>query len=100
MWLPIATCVRSFSNVKLLLLFISSDGRLVRACASEAVGAGLIQSRAKPITLKLVFTASLHDVQHYRAVRRLETSSLVVPLGKAMSGISPSWCRKQITGNS
>ena len=44
-----------------------SDGRivrLVRASTSEAVDSGLIPSGIKPITLKLVFTASLLDAQH------------------------------------
>ena len=27
-------------------------------------------------------------------------SLLVVPLGKALSGISPSWCGRQMAGNS
>ena len=42
----------------------SSDGREVRASASGAVNLGLIPSRVKPMTLKLVFTASLLDAQH------------------------------------
>ena len=42
----------------------SSDGRVVRASASEAVDLGLIPSRVEPMTLKLVFTASLLDAQH------------------------------------
>ena len=44
--------------------FNSSDGRVVSASASGAVHLGLIQSRVKPITLILVFTASLLDAQH------------------------------------
>ena len=35
-----------------------------RASAFEAVDLGLIPSRVKPMTYKLVFTASLLDVQH------------------------------------
>ena len=35
-----------------------------RASASGSVDLGLIPSRVKPMTLKLVFTASLLDVQH------------------------------------
>ena len=42
----------------------SSDGQVVRESASGAVELGLIPSRVKPITLKLVFTASLLDAQH------------------------------------
>ena len=41
-----------------------SDGRVVRAFASEVVDLGLIPSRVKPMTLKLVFTAYLLDVQN------------------------------------
>ena len=39
----------------------SSDGRVVRASASAVADSGLIPSRVKPMTLKLVFTASLLD---------------------------------------
>ena len=35
-----------------------------RASVSGAVDSGLIPSRVKPMTLKLVFTASRLDVQH------------------------------------
>ena len=44
--------------------FNTSDGRVVRASASGAVDLGLIPNRVKPLTLKLVFTAFLHDAQH------------------------------------
>ena len=40
----------------------SSDGRVVRASAFGAVDLGLIPSRVKPMTLKLVFTATLQDL--------------------------------------
>ena len=40
------------------------DGLVVRAFASGAVDWSLIPSRVKPVTLKLVFTASLLDAQH------------------------------------
>ena len=44
------------------------------------------------MTLKLVFTASLLDAQHSRdSVGNKPASLLVVPLGKVLSGISPSW---------
>ena len=36
-------------------------GRVVRAFALGALDLGLILSRVKPMTLKLVFTASLRD---------------------------------------
>ena len=80
---------------------LSSDGRVVRASASGAVDLGLIPSRAKPMTLTLVFTASLHDAQHLRdSVKNKPASSLVVPLGEALSEISPCWCGRQMAGNS
>ena len=36
----------------------SSDGRVVRASASGAVDLGLVPSRVKPMTVKLVFTTA------------------------------------------
>ena len=42
----------------------SLDGQVVRASASGAVDSGLILSRVKTMTLKLVFTASLLYAQH------------------------------------
>ena len=68
---------------------------------SGAVDLGLFPSRVKPMTLKLVFTASLLDAQYYRdSVKIKPVSLLVVPLGKALSGIPPSWCGRQMAGNS
>ena len=53
-----------------------------------SVDSGLISSRVKPMTFKLVFTASLLDAQHQRdSLKNKPTSLLVVPLGKALSGI-------------
>ena len=52
------------------------------------------------MTLKLVFTASLLDVQHERDSVKNKPASLLVPLGKALSGIPPSWCGRQMAGNS
>ena len=53
------------------------------------------------MTLKLVFTASLLDVQHLRdSVKNKPASLLVVPLGKALNGVPPSWCGKQMARNS
>ena len=41
------------------------------------------------MTLKLVLTASLIDVQHYRDGAKNQPASLLdVPLGKALSGIT------------
>ena len=74
---------------------------MVRASASVAVDLDLILSRVKPMTLKLVFTASLLDAQHLRdSVENKPASLLVVPLGKALSGIPPCWCGRQMAGNS
>ena len=42
----------------------SSDGRVVGASASGAVGSDLIPSLVKPMILKLVFTAFLLDALH------------------------------------
>ena len=55
------------SAVVIFVVFMynnSSDSGVVRASASEAVDSGLIPSLVKPMTLKLVFTASLLDTQH------------------------------------
>ena len=54
-----------FSELSSLPLVVTrSDGLVVRASASGAVDPGLIPSRVKPVTLKLLFTASLLDAQH------------------------------------
>ena len=42
----------------------SSDGRENGASVSGAANSGMIQSRIIPMTVKLVFTASLLDAQH------------------------------------
>ena len=78
-----------------------SDGRVVRVSATRAVDSGLIPSRVKSMTLKLLFTASLLNAQHERdSVENKPASLLVVPLGKALNGIPPSWCGRQMAGNS
>ena len=49
------------------------------------------------MTLKLVFTAFLLDAQDYRECVKIKTVSLlVVPLGKALSELPPSWCGRQM----
>ena len=49
------------------------------------------------MTLELVFTASLLDAQLYGdSVESKPASLLVVPLGKALSGIPPFWKDKQV----
>ena len=80
----------------------SSDGRLVlRTSVSGAVDLGLIPSRVKPMTVKLLFTASLLVAQHqWDSLENKPASLLVVPLGKALSRIPLSWCGKQMAGNS
>ena len=50
--------LRLFVNVALLI-----SGRVDRASATETVDLGWIPARVKPKTIKLVFTASLHEVQ-------------------------------------
>ena len=42
----------------------SADSRVVRASTSGTVDLASIPSRVKPMTSKLVFTASLLDAQH------------------------------------
>ena len=81
--------------------FNSSDGRVVTASALVAVHSGLIPSRIKPMTLKLVFTASLLDDQHQTdSVENKPASLLAVPLERALNGIPLSWCGGQMAGNS
>ena len=66
-----------------LMLQNSSDGRVVSVSASGAVDSALIPSRVKPMTLKLVFTASLLDAQHYRNnVESKPASLLACAFGK------------------
>ena len=47
----------------------SSDGRVVRASVSGAEDLSVIASRVKPVSLKLVFTASLRDAQDQKRQR-------------------------------
>ena len=54
-------------------------------------------SRVKPNTCKLVFTASLPDVQHLRDSVKNKLESLhVVPLGRVLSGTSPFLSGRQV----
>ena len=50
-------------KIKSICNMDSSGGRVVRASALGAVDLGLIPTQVKPMTLNLVFTASLLDVQ-------------------------------------
>ena len=66
---------------------------MVRASASGAVDSGLVPSRVKPMTVKLVFTAFLLNAPHQRdCVENNPISLLVVPLEIALNRITPSWC--------
>ena len=66
------------------------SGERSRASALAAADLGLIPSRVKPMTLKLILTAFLLDAQHERnSVGIKPASLLVVPLGKALIGIPP-----------
>ena len=47
------------NNTNIIIVKSSSDGRVVKESASAAVDLGLIPSRVKPMTLTLVFIASL-----------------------------------------
>ena len=82
-------------------IFISSDGRVNRASALGAVDLGWIPSRVRPMTLKLIFTPSLLDAQDQRdRVKNKPASLLVMPSGKALGGIPPSRCGRQMASNS
>ena len=66
----------------------SSDGGVVKASASRVVDSGFILRGVKPMTVKLLFTASLFVAQHYGdSVDNKPASLLFVPLGKTLSGI-------------
>ena len=75
---------------------ISSIGQVVRASALGAVDLGLIPSRVKPMF-------GIHNFPVWRSARdsveNKPTSSLVVPLGKALGGILPTWCGGQMACN-
>ena len=63
-YLLLRTTKVKLSWVYTSILFNSSDGRVVRTSTSGAVDLGLIPNLVKPMTSKLVFTASLVDAQH------------------------------------
>ena len=55
----------------------------------------------KSLVMNRFIIASLFDAQHERdSVKNKPASLLVVPLAKALSGIPPSWCGRQMAGNS
>ena len=57
-------CAARIMYTSVLATVIISDGRVVRTTAFGAADPGVIPSRVKPMTLKLVFTAFLLDAQH------------------------------------
>ena len=62
-----------------------------KAPASGSVDLGFNYKFGQPMTLQLVFKASLLDAQHQRdSVKNKPASLLVVLLGKALRGIPPS----------
>ena len=64
---------------------------MVRGSGAGAADSGLITSRVKPMTSKLIFTAYLLYAQHYRdSVENMPASLVVVTLEKALNGIAPS----------
>ena len=66
---------------------------MLRASAFALVDSVLISRRIKPMTFKLVFTASLLDAQHQGdSVKDKPANLLVVPLGKALCSIPSLWC--------
>ena len=73
---------------------------MVSASASGAVDSSLIPSRVKPITLKLVFTASLLNAQHSRDSVENKPASLLDVMGKTLGGIPLFGSGRQMAGNS
>ena len=72
----------------------ASDSQMAEwygASASGTVHLDFIPRWVTTMTLKLVFTASLLDAQHWRDSVENKPASLLVSLGKALSGISLSW---------
>ena len=60
-----------------------------KVSASGSVDLSLIPSRVKPMTLKLVFTASLLDVQHLRGCVEKAGKFTCCAVGKGTSRNSP-----------
>ena len=83
--------------MNLFLKNYNLDGKSVCPCSNrlrfnsksgQTNESGLNPSHVKPVTVKMVFTASLHDAQHVEdSVENKPESLLVVPLGKALTGI-------------
>ena len=75
---------------------------MVRASASQSVAPGFISLvELYQKTLKMVFTASLLGaLQNRDSVENKPASLLVVSLSKALNGMPPSLCRRQMVGPS
>ena len=71
---------------------------MVRASASQSVDLAFIPlSESYQKTLKVISTASLFGARHLgEVVESKPASSLVVSLGKAPNGTSPSLCGRQV----
>ena len=78
------------------------DGVMVGASASHSVHLGFISKSSHTKRLnEIVFTSSLLGAQHIKkSVENKPTSFLVVSLGKALNGIPPSLCGRQMMGPS
>ena len=91
-WRSISSITRRFSVQNMHYDVVT----YLMVSASGAVGSGLIPSRVKPITLKLLFTAYLLDAQHLGdCVKNNPASLIFVPLGNVFSGIFLSWSGRQ-----
>ena len=87
--LPYGKNQKNFLKPAILTCLTAQMAEWYRASVSGAVDSGLISSRVKPMTLKLVFTASLLDAQHYKdSVENKPASLFVMQLGKALSWIA------------
>ena len=64
LWLPDAVVPVLPINCKFSEVSDSLDSRVVKASASKALDSNLVPSWLKPMTLNLVFTASLLDAQY------------------------------------
>ena len=75
---------------------------MVRASALQSVDLVFIfQVESHQKTLKMVSTASLLGARHIRdSVENKPASLLVVSLGKALNGMPPSLCGRQMVGPS
>ena len=90
-------------SLSLLLFQASAFTLLIRVITAFVSGAGdlsLISRLVQPMTIKLVFTASLLDAQHHRESVGDKSGGVLVPLEKAFGGIPSSYSGRQMAGNS